>query len=525
MNSFTRYLIIAYGLLIFATTQLWGQDNYIAPKAITLKRERKEIYTLLNNLSTATGLNFIYDSNLIKNEQKINTVSGEFTLEQAVRIVTNNPNIAIQIDGNHALLYIPNISDIPIASITESNPLPKQNKDITNLNNTTTISSHFTIQGKVYDKITKEPLAYASIIIENMSIGTIANSEGEFRLILHDSLTESHIKISYLGYQSRVVPSRLLKSNHTNFMMEPKIIPLQEVVVRVIDGVNLIRQMRSKRSENYSTTPVNLTTFYREGVEYKKSFSLAEAVLEVFQTGVFSSTTKDQVRVLKMRKIIDPNRTDTLFAKLKSSINSALLLDITRNLPDFLSTETMNQYNFEHTDITTLDQRRMYVISFSQKENLTLPLYSGKLYIDALNFALVEANFQIDPKYIKAAKSDIIIKERRGFNIMPQSAQYIVSYKLFNGKYYVNHIKGQLSFKVKKRGKLSNSPLYIWFEMATCIIDNQSPSPFERTQRLNPNKVFSETTYSYDPLFWENFNIILPEEKIIEIVENYNFNM
>lgn len=44
---------------------------------------------------------------------------------------------------------------------------------------------------------------------------------------------------------------------------------------------------------------------------------------------------------------------------------------------------------------------------------------------------------------------------------MPQNVQYIASYKLFNGKYYINHIKGELFFKVNKRRKLSNSPLHI----------------------------------------------------------------
>lgn len=524
MNRFTRY-IIAFGLIIFTTNQLWGQTSYLATDSVTLKRERRETYTLLNNLSIATGLNFIYDSNLIKNEQKTRTNPGNFTLEQAIKIVTNNPNIEIQIDGNHALLYIPSIPDIAKETSTEKSALLTPANTISYLNNIAKPQSNFTIQGRVLDKITKEPLEYASITIDGKSIGTVANSQGEFRLVIHDSLTESHIKISHLGYQSRVIPSKLLKSNHTNFMMEPKIVSLQEVVVRVIDGATLVEQIGAKRAENYSTMPVNLTTFYREAVEYKKSISLAEAVLEVYQAGAFNSISKDQVRVLKMRKIIDPNATDTLFAKLKSSINSALLLDIARNLPDFLSLETMGQYNFEHTDITTLDQRRVYVISFTQKEHLTLPLYSGKLYIDAQNFALVEANFQINPKFIKAAKYDIIIKESKGYNIMPQNVQYIASYKLFNGKYYINHIKGELFFKVNKRRKLSNSPLHIWFEMVTCIIEEQTPSSFERTQRLNLNKIFSETTYSYDPLFWENFNIILPEEKIIEIIENYNFNM
>ena len=514
MNRVTQNIISAFCILILGSTQLWSQNSYSSPHKVALKRERKDIYTLLNNLSNQTGLNFIYDSNLIKNEQKVRTTKGIFTLEQAVKIITNNSHIAIQLDGNHALLYIPKILQTPEKPIT-----PKR-ENIPSL-----IEHRYTIQGKVYDKITKKPLAYASIEIAEKSIGTIANSDGEFRLILHDSLIQTHIKISHLGYQSKVVPTKLLISNNTHFMMEPKIIPLQEVVVRAVDPVIIIEQMLSNRLKNYNITSVNLTTFYREGVEYKKSITMAEAVLEFFKTGIFSNATTDQVRVLKMRKIEDPNQKDTLVAKLKSSINSALLLDIVRHEPNFLSLETINLYNYQLIDITTLDQRRVYVLSFSQKEKMEQPLYRGTLYIDALNFALVEANFQITPKYIKAAKYNFIVKESRRLNIMPESAKYLVSYKLYNGKYYINHVKSQLLFNVKIKKRLMSSPLYVWFEMATCIIDQQAAYPFQRNQRLNLNKIFSETTYNYDPLFWDNFNIILPEEKIVEIIEKYNFNL
>jgi hypothetical protein len=94
---------------------------------------------------------------------------------------------------------------------------------------------------------------------------------------------------------------------------------------------------------------------------------------------------------------------------------------------------------------------------------------------------------------------------------------------MYNGKYHVNHVKGELLLKVKRDRKLTSSQLKVWFQMATCVIDNQA-TPVEKDERFNPDKIFSEASYSYDPDFWKNFNIILPEEKIIDIIENYNFN-
>jgi len=509
MNDIWKHTALAFLVFVLCITSTWAQSNFEPGSKIQLSKSRKSIYNHINNLSQKTGLNFIYDSNIINNDNKETIPSGSYTVEEAIRLITGNKNIFVNIEGDYALIYIPQAED------NENSLTPVANTPLYT-------DDTLLINGKVYDRVTKEPLPYASITLEGKSMGTITNSDGAFRLSIKDTIAGIKIKISYLGYQSRVIPARLMSHGVAHIMLDPRIIPLQEVVVKVTDPLGLVSKMKMARTTNYSTEPANLTTFYREGTEYKKSISLTEAVLKVYKTGI-NSAQREQVKILKMRKITDPGQHDTLVAKLKSSISSALLLDIVKNAPDFLSSETMQQYDFSHTDITTLDQRRVYVVSFSQKESVKKPLYQGKLYIDAQNYALVEARFHITPKHLKAAKYDLIVKESKGLSITPLDVSYLVSYKMYNGKYHVNHVKGELLLKVKRDRKLSSSQLKVWFQMATCVIDNQA-TPVQKDERFNPDKIFSEASYSYDPDFWKNFNIILPEEKIIDIIENYNFN-
>ncbi|NCB19016.1 MAG: carboxypeptidase-like regulatory domain-containing protein [Bacteroidia bacterium] len=528
MNKPTMLLLFAIVTLTMATQTIRAQEPVDKQTIVTLKKERNTIYSLLNNLSANTGIYFVYDSDVIDNNYKMRIPGGSYTLEEAIRVITGNPSILLKIEGSHALLYMAG-QQSSTNTISDSSSIIKSSADTSSARHSLPPkiqdNLQLAIRGRITDKITREPLSYAAVTIEGLSAGVLTNNDGQFLLRLNDSLASSQIRLSHLGYQSRIFPVALLLTGHFEFMLEPMIIPLQEVVVRVTDPVKIIAQMRSSRSGNYPASPAYLTTFYREGTEYRKSLRLTEAVLGVYKPGVTVRSTGDQVRVLKMRKITDPGQSDTLVAKLKSSISSALMLDIAKNLPDFLMTSGLDYYNYTHTDITTLDQRRVYVISFSQKEDVTAPLYSGKLYIDAQNHALVEARFEITPQYIKAAKNDLVIKESRSLEITPESVSYKVSYKPFNGKYHISHVKGELRFKVRRSRAITGSTLNVWFEMATCKIEEDGASPFERYQRLNPNQIFSETSYRYDPLFWSNFNIILPEEKIIDIIENYNFNM
>ena len=225
-----------------------------------------------------------------------------------------------------------------------------------------------------------------------------------------------------------------------------------------------------------------------------------------------------------MRRVTNEDAKDTLVTRIKSSVNSCLLLDLAKNAPDFLLPESFSQYSYNHSDITTIDNRRVYVFSFEQNESISDPLYKGDIYIDAENFALLQASFELNPKFIEKTTDMLIIKKSRNLVITPQRVSYLVSYKPMNGKYYINHIRGDLNFKVRKVRRLFSSNLHVWFEMANCKTDTTDVVKFHNSERISTRDIFSETNFTYDENFWGNFNVILPEEKLQEIIRKYNFN-
>ena len=64
-------------------------------------------------------------------------------------------------------------------------------------------------------------------------------------------------------------------------------------MVQWVDPYKLLKEMGRQREQNYSHSPVYLTTFYREGVLLKnKVQNLTEAVFKVYKIGSHSPVSE-----------------------------------------------------------------------------------------------------------------------------------------------------------------------------------------------------------------------------------------
>ena len=124
------------------------------------------------------------------------------------------------------------------------------------------------------------------------------------------------------GYVSQTLEVSVLAGRHHILSLEPKVVPLQEVVVQWVDPYKLLKEMGRQREQNYSHSPVYLTTFYREGVLLKnKVQNLTEAVFKVYKIASHSPVS-DQAKLLKMSRLSNVEAKDSLLVKVKSGIQA-----------------------------------------------------------------------------------------------------------------------------------------------------------------------------------------------------------
>lgn len=490
-------------ILLVAVFPLQAAEEDVLNRNIQLPRSKGTVYQLLGKVTEQSGYLFIYDSKIIDNDRKTSLKAGTYTIREAIYRITGNYALALRTVGNHILIQLP-----PETANAAQPSLATPDS-----------TAHFTMEGTLLDRYTKEPISYASVGVLEATTGVITNQSGMFRLRLPDSLRQAVIQFSHIGYQSEAIAAHVLAGQYNQLTLEPKVVSLQEVVIRLVNPLTLLSEMLTRRKEHYAHQPVHLTTFYREGVQSQKGLlNLTEAIFKVYKTS-YNSLSTDQVKLLKMRRISNAYEKDTLLAKMKSGIDACLMLDMMKHLPDFLNPGTENMYTYAHSDIAVVDDRLADVILFEQKEGLNLPLYKGEIYIDTESNALLKIDFRINPHYIHQAGEQFVEKISRNLSATPREVSYTISYKAWNGIYYIHHVRGDLHFKIRKRKQLfGNTSLHTWFEMVTCRIDSTDVHRFSREERQPTRTIFSDTHFSYDANFWENFNVILPEEKLNEAI-------
>ncbi|MDR1646042.1 MAG: carboxypeptidase-like regulatory domain-containing protein [Tannerellaceae bacterium] len=491
-------------LSLLAASPAPADSNEGLDRKILLPRSSGTVYELLEKVSERSGYLFIYDNSVVNNDRTVSLKKGEYTVRQAIYEITGNHSLNLRLIGDHILIHSPGQSP--------PTPAPAPPGDTT---------VYLTIEGTLLDLYTREPIPYATIGIPSDATGTISNLNGGFRLRLPDSLRHAPVRFSHIGYlpQEREA-QQLAATGGSALLMEPKVISIQEVVVRLVNPLRLLHNMLDNRAGNYASQPVYFTSFYREGIEQKKGFvNLTEAVFKIYKTPYDDYTDADQVKLLKMRRISNEKEQDTLITKIKSGVNASLMLDIVKRLPDFLLPDNEHQYNYVHSDITVIDNRVANVISFEQKKDIKEPFYRGEIFLDAGNDALLSARFEIHPRYVEKATGMLVTRKSKNIRIDAREVVYNVSYKPWNGTYYVSHIRGDLYFRIKKRNQLFGATtVHTWFEMATCKIETENVKRFTRNETLRTRTVFAETDFTFDNDFWGDFNIILPEEKLNEAI-------
>ena len=498
-------------LLFFVIDTVRADGGDVLNQIVRLPKTKTTVYSLLSDVSQQSGYMFIYDSKLIDNDAVVRMKEGERTIRQAVYDIIGDTSLEFKVLGTHILITSP---------VEKNNRIQQDSLPIQQTVN-------LIIAGTLLDKETGIPIPSATVGIRGTSVGSITNQNGEFKLSLPDSLEQAPIAFSHIGYISQDIELSVLLGRHNVLSLEPKIVPLQEVVIRRSEPKKLLREMIERRERNYSHAPIYLTTFYREGVQLKNKFqNLSEAVFKVYKT-FSSSFVSEQVKLLKMNRFSNVEVKDSLLVKIKSGIQACLQMDLIKDMPTFMIPNTEdNTYTYTSEGETFLDNRFVNIVHFEQRKGITEPLFCGELYLDSETCALLQARLEVHPKYVKNASGMFIERSTRNIRIIPQKVVYTISYKPWQGTYYIHHIRGDLHFKVKRRRMLfSSQDLHIWFEMITCKVDTGQVTAFPRTERLSTRTIFSDTNFKYDENFWKEFNVIPLETEISKLIEKVSLKI
>jgi hypothetical protein len=490
--------VIKTVLYLLFLVSLPGKAQFPDSLTISFPDTALSIENTLFLVEDQTHLYFSYNPEIFKGEQDLEWTAGEYSLDDILSRIRLRQEVLFTTVGNQVVFY-------------------RQGQEpevILQTGMTTSRVGSGRITGRILSKTEEEALPYSTIWIPSTGQGTVANAEGDFRLALPSGIRIDTIAFSCMGFKTRIIPVDELRDSINHIYLEPSIIPIQEVVIRRTDPVNLLQQALKRIPQNYSREPVVETAFYRETIQKNGNYiSVSEAVLDIYKPG-FLAMASEQARVVRGRKNTDLNEMDTLMVKLKGGLATSFLLDVIRNRPDFLQPDQFKNFVFRMSDIVTIEDASTYAIDFKQKETTRPPHYHGRIYIELQSLAIRGVEFEVDPRTIASVAGSMVHKKPRRVRVKPLSASYMVRYQAGEDHYYLSLITADNSFRVRPRKKLFGSEFRTVSEMAITGRETGEVTRFRPRETANSKDIFIDMLGGYDPGFWGPYNYIIPEEPL-----------
>lgn len=380
-----------------------------------------------------------------------------------------------------------------------------------------------TISGRVVDNQGKG-MPQVNVRTVDHTIATVTNGDGDFFLKLSQMTEDEAISFSSMGYLTSSMTLREIGSQQGELVvvLTPNVVDIEGVNIDLKDASSYIKEVFKRRAQNYPSGESYQRAFYREMVKMRQSFAtLTEAVVEIQNPG-FKLSPNDRAAIAKGRSMRDHRFTDTLFVKLHGGIFSSLYLDIAEN-EDIVFTDTPELgYRFWFDKPTTIDGRKMQVVSFNQRSEVDhLPLFRGTLYIDSLTMGIARAEFSRNVEGRDDALSYFIRKKPSNAKIDIMEANYIASYRLLDGKWRFDYCNTELNFRCNFKRRLFRSNYSIISEMVITE-HNAEPKRIAYSSRVKANDfTFDSAQGFYDEDFWENYNTIEHERSIDIMIKRF----
>ena len=381
----------------------------------------------------------------------------------------------------------------------------------------------YLLRGRVFGGDTNQPLANASITIQQSNASTVTNQDGYFSIRVSSNTRSSKVIIRHLGYSNREIPVVTLidsPNNHISLIHAP--IELGELQVVSGDGTRLAREALRRIPENYSSDPNMMVAFYRESIKKgSRHISLVESVLDVYKASYRSYNT-DQARIYIGRKATDITPRDTVLMRFQGGISDALLLDIAKN-PEIVFGTDGAEYMFHIEGLININNKPHYMITFSPHPGIHDILFRGTIYLEpeSLAFARMEFNMNVEDR--EDASNIFIRRKPPKMRVDVEKARYVVDFIEDNGEWFFNYSSTEVEFRVRWTNRffgLFATTYIIASEIAITDRYDDNVVRFPRSERIRSSDVIAEKVeFFLDPDFWGEYNVIEPDQEITDAIK------
>ena len=278
-------------------------------------------------------------------------------------------------------------------------------------------SQQFTINGKIEDKNTHQPLVYANIRVLQSTNGTAANKEGEYELKLYAG--KYLLVASYIGYNSDTLSITLIQNiDNVNFSLSPSDIRLPAVIVKpginpaiaIIKKAILKKKERDKKLNDYEfeayTKGIIKTQHEINARENSVNVSLgANDTIPLKISGILENESKGyyqkpdnykEVIIARKQTANFPPSINTLTGgRLIKSFYEEDVNFLGNNLPGPLADDALDYYYYYIMKSLAIDSQVVYQIHM-EPDDPSNPGFSGYIFITDKTYDLIKVDLNLN---------------------------------------------------------------------------------------------------------------------------------
>ena len=361
------------------------------------------------------------------------------------------------------------------------------------------------LRGRILNKNSQEPVAFATLQIQGTTIGSIADENGNFQLPVTLQKSDSLV-VSALGFELRVLPIPFSKPETLfEIFLKPQFYKLPESKIFGKSAADLVLEAAKRIPQNFQEEDKITPIFYRQTHRENGSYvRLIEARLQLFSPAYRNYKGMNLQEKLQISELRRSNVYERNAEQHGDHIIDLLMENVQRySAQSILDPRTIG--NFEITyDTSSYESKSesLIKVNFCSNQSSSEKIVYGNLWIEKQTYAIIE--IQIERFHNPGYKSFGLINES---DWKFQNGKLKIVFKKVAGKlqlekmnwHYNHHIYNselsRLDFVVEENFEVFSELCF------SHIKETTSTEKFRKFGNLYSAR------YDYHPDFWENYSM------------------
>ncbi|WP_158538657.1 serine hydrolase [Chitinophaga skermanii] len=368
------------------------------------------------------------------------------------------------------------------------------------------------ISGFVKNAANAQPIPAATISIPGLRINTVTDQQGRFELKVDAAKEVDSVLITHISFEPLKVHVNAITRDP--IFLSPLTIQLQNVEIKAVAPVDIVRRAITNFSQNYYTKPHVTRGFYRYAARKSNDYiHLSEAVFDVYQEGANYNRARFKLQKARMETDNSPFKgTSYILFGLKPE--NVYEYDVVKNVDnsDFLTNKGLKQHQFKLNGTRMYNGEEVYDISFDQRDDIKQALYKGHMYIHVDNYAITFCEYSLSPKglkywMVKSLSQRALMKMLNVYETILQDT-ISIAYQNLNGRYFLNKVQERANWRIHSPRVHFDVNALSKIDYLVTSIDTLATATFPSNETMGDNRYIEFKSSATVDDFWKEYNLI-----------------